>query len=180
MYQIRQFFVNSVQRSQTVNLEVVKLVLDEFQKRLGHTEVISDSDHSLSVRSIEDLMLQFAVVRCDLWSYYIANFGSLYFINACRSEAEMVGLMRNSLESGQAAFDVIISPFGCDSKSLPLRIRQQLDQEDEVVDELPKRTGRVSNFGSPAATPTSTPKASSASPLSSSSSMCRQGIRLCF
>ncbi len=118
-------------------------------------------------------MLQFAVVRCDPWSYFIANFGSLYFIIARRSEAEMVSLMRQRLEAGEAAFDVIISPFGCDSKSLPLRIRQQLDQEDEVVDELPKRTGRVSNFASPAATPTSTPKASSASPLSSSSSMFR-------
>ena len=148
MYQIRSFFVNSVQRSQTVVREVIRLVIDEFQKRIGHSQVITDSDETVSNRSIEELKQQFAVVR---------------------SEEEMVDLMQRNLASGQQPFDVIISPFGCDQKSLPLRIRQQLEAEEKEEDFLPKKMGkRVSNFSSPAATPT----AQSSSPHGSSSSMC--------
>jgi hypothetical protein len=143
MHDIRRFFVNSVQRSHTVIREVVKLLHEEFQKRLGSQEIITDSDALLSHFSAEDLKKQFVVVR---------------------SEEEMVEIMRRSLALNEEPFDIIISPFGCDSKSLPPHVVKLLGVEEEEDAMLPKRVfKRVSNVNSPATTPTApaTPPSSS-------------------
>lgn len=152
MHQIQKFFMSSVQRSQTVMLEVVKLVNEEFQRRTGHLEETTVPDDLLSQRTPSQLMQQFVVVK---------------------SEDDMVKLLRDNLERGGQSFDVIISPFGCDSESLPQRIRSLLD-EDDVVDDLPKKmtTIRVSNYSSPAATMASTPTAAAVTPNAFSPSMC--------
>jgi hypothetical protein len=144
MHDIRRFFVNSVQRSHTVILEVVRLLHEEFQKRLGNQEIITDSDALLSHFSADDLRKQFVVVR---------------------SEEEMVETMRKSLELNENPFDIIISPFGCDSKSLPPHVVKLLGVEEEEDTILPKRMApkRVSNFNSPATTPTAPPTPTSIS-----------------
>ena len=153
MHQIQKFFMSSVQRSQTVMLEVVKLVNTEFERRTGHLEQITVPDDLVSQRTPSQLMQQFVVVK---------------------SEEEMVKLMWDNLEKGGPAFDVIISPFGCDSGSLPRHIRTLLEEEDTVDDMLPKKTTnkRVSNFSSPAVTTASTPTAAAAAPNAFSPSMC--------
>ena len=126
--------MNSVQRSHTVILEVVKLLHEEFQKRLGNQDIITESDALLSHCSPDDLKRQFVVVR---------------------SEEEMIETMRRSLALNEASFDIIISPFGCDSKSLPPHVMKLLDVEEEEDASLPKRVPkRVSAFNSPATTPT--------------------------
>ncbi len=123
--------MNSVQRSNTVILEVVKLLHEEFQKRLGNQDIITESD----IFSPDDFKSQFVVVR---------------------SEEEMIEKMRRSLALNEAPFDIIISPFGCDSKSLPPHVMKLLDVEEEEDALLPKRMPkRVPAFNSPApATPT--------------------------
>jgi hypothetical protein len=134
-------------------LEVVKLVNTEFERRTGHLEQITVPDDLVSQRTPSQLMQQFVVVK---------------------SEEEMVKLMWDNLEKGGPAFDVIISPFGCDSGSLPRHIRTLLEEEDTVDDMLPKKTTnkRVSNFSSPAVTTASTPTAAAAAPNAFSPSMC--------
>jgi len=154
MHQIQRFFMSSVQRSQTAMLEVVKLVNTEFARRTGHLEQITVPDDLVSQRTPSQLMQQFVVVK---------------------SEEEMVNLMWDNLRKGGPAFDVIISPFGCDSESLPQRIRTLLDEDDAADDMLPKKTNtnkRVSNFSSPAVTTASTPTAAAAAPNAFSPSMC--------
>ena len=138
MHQIRNFFMQSVQRSQTVVLEVVNLVHGELQRRLNVSLGSSDvaNDDAPSKREQKDLLEQFAVVT---------------------SEAEMVKRMRENQLMGLKPFDVIITPFGCDHKSLPQHIRALLVQEEEGNDALPKRVHkRVSNFSTPISTPTPT------------------------
>ena len=134
MHDIRRFFVNSVQRSNTVILEVERLLHEEFQKRLGNIDVYEEFDALLPIFSPDDLKRQFVVVR---------------------SEEEMIETMRRSLALNEASFDIIISPFGCDSKSLPPHVVKLLDVEEEEDASLPKRMPkRVSAFNSPATTPT--------------------------
>lgn len=137
MHDIRRFFASSVQRSHTVIREVVKLLDRELQQRLGNSEPSepnSESDNILSPFSPDDLHKQFVVVS---------------------SEVEMVALMRRGLEANEDPFDIIISPFGCDQNSLPQHIVKLLGVDEEEDAELPKRfPKRVSNFSSPAGTPT--------------------------
>jgi hypothetical protein len=58
-----------------------------------------------------------------------------------KSEQEMVHLMRKMLKSG-LKFDVIITPFGCDSKSLPPSILKLLEEEDSESDVLPPKAAQ--------------------------------------
>jgi hypothetical protein len=115
MYQIRSFFINSVQRSQSVTYEIVQQVLGELQKRMSvGASFINNSvdiDTTNSNVSRDQLLLQFPVVK---------------------SEEDMVCVLRESLRSNSKPFDVIITPFGCDSKSLPESVRKLLPQ-DEVT-----------------------------------------------
>ena len=114
MHQIQKL-MSSVQRSQTAMLEVVKLVNTEFARRTGHLEQITVPDDLLDdQKPPSELMQQFVVVK---------------------SEEEMVKLMWDNLKEGVPAFDVIISPFGCDHEALPQRIRKFIE-EDDVVDDL--------------------------------------------
>jgi hypothetical protein len=126
MHDIRRFFVHSMQRSHSVNLESVKLLREEFQKRLGHQEIISDSDILLSQFSADCFRKQFVVVR---------------------NEEDMVETMRRSVELNEEPFDIIISPFGCDPNSLPPRLKKLLGSDEEEDIE------RMHDVSSPATAP---------------------------
>jgi hypothetical protein len=101
MHQIRNFFMQSVQRSQTVVLEVVNLVHGELQRRLNVSLGSSDvaNDDAPSKREQKDLLEQFAVVT---------------------SEAEMVKRMRES----QAGFNPVFMMFDSGSRGSRDQIRQ--------------------------------------------------------
>ena len=151
MHQIQRL-MSSVQRSQTAMLEVVKLVNAELERRTGHLEQITVPDDFVEQRTPSQLMQQFVVVK---------------------SEEEMAKLMWDDLKEGVPAFDVIISPFGCDHEALPQRIRKFIE-EDDVVDDLPNRSmTKVSNFSSLSAVAmASNPIAAAASLSAFSPSMC--------
>jgi|LauGreDrversion4_2_1035121.scaffolds.fasta_scaffold809486_1 hypothetical protein len=96
-----------------------------------------------------------------------------------KSEIEMVNIMRERMVSGLRPFDVIITPFGCDSKSLPDSVRKLLEENESVRCIVPfpqcvivtccisdpvmparmKSLKRVSNFSTPTA-----PSSSASSP----------------
>ncbi len=135
--------MNSVQRSNTVILDVVKLLHEEFEKRLGNR----DSDVLQSIDS--DLLLEDDAIF-TFQDYFRKRFVIV------RSEEAMIETMRRSVALNEAPFDIIISPFGCDSKSLPPHVMKLLDVEEEEDAMLPKRLPkRVPAFNSPApATPT--------------------------
>jgi hypothetical protein len=154
MHDIRRFFVHSMQRSHSVILESVKLLREEFQKRLGHQEIISDSDNLLYQSSADYLKEQFVVVR---------------------NEEDMVETMRRSVELNEEPFDIIISPFGCDPNSLPPRLKKLLgcDEEEDIA--LPSNlTERMLDVSSTATTPAAPETVAEQKMLERGHHMCRK------
>jgi hypothetical protein len=153
MHQIQKLFICLVQRLQAIYIEMQRLLYDEVQRRMGFCQVQISMDVQVVPNfTPSQLMQQFVVVK---------------------SEEEMVKLMWDNLKKGGPAFDVIISPFGCDYESLPQRIRKFLEEGD-VVDDLPDRSmTKVSNFSSlSAVTTASNPTAAAALPGAFNASMC--------
>lgn len=127
---------------QSVTLEIVKLVSKELHKRMSNASEHTEPDDNHSNLSPRQLLDQFPVVK---------------------SEIEMVNIMRERMVSGLRPFDVIITPFGCDSKSLPDSVRKLLEENESVSDPVMparmKSLKRVSNFSTPTA-----PSSSASSP----------------